>query len=149
MKKLISMTKYTLQKSEKSLNDTDWMIRIVKYAKFLTQPLEPWMFVPCDNENNVLKSPNNYFLDSPIKEDSKQYQESKLVKEYKKAEDKVLFKGFKVHPWIHSENSTKTISFDRIIHVFWYSNKLGWVLSNGVKTVEDFIKYNLELNKEI
>jgi len=30
---------------------------IVRYAEFLKQPLELWMFVPCDENSNVLEEP--------------------------------------------------------------------------------------------
>lgn len=30
---------------------------IERYAKFLKQPIELWMFVPCDEDGNVLEEP--------------------------------------------------------------------------------------------
>lgn len=53
------------------------------YAKFLKQPLELWMFIPCDEEGNVLEKPN------PLVDVN-----NRLKKQYQQAKDRVLFEGF-------------------------------------------------------
>ena len=55
MKNLILMTDFVLEQYELSRNPTIFEERAFKYASFLKQPLELWMFVPCDEEGNVLK----------------------------------------------------------------------------------------------
>lgn len=54
--KLISMTDYVLEQKDKVLN-SELGIIAYNYAQFLKQPLELWMFVPCDENGNVLEEP--------------------------------------------------------------------------------------------
>ena len=64
--KLISMTDFVLEQKEKLKNSEqgfniekyDFIINVCNYAKFLKQPLEQFMFVPCDENGNVLEKPN-------------------------------------------------------------------------------------------
>lgn len=87
MKTLIPLSDFVLDLSEKveefSTKDsrkTPLFDFIVSYAKFLKQPLTLSMFVPVDNEGNVLiEAP--YYADGINK-----------VEEYKKAKEKVFFK---------------------------------------------------------
>ena len=58
--------------------------RINKYANFLKQPLTLGMFVPCDDDGNVLEDLDSSIL-APNYEDWQEYQ---------KAQSKVLFNGF-------------------------------------------------------
>ena len=55
---------------------------IRNYAKFLKQPLKLEMFVPCDEDGNVLEVVP-YYADGIEK-----------VNEYKKAKERCLFEGF-------------------------------------------------------
>jgi len=61
MKNLIGMTDFVLDQEKIVDNSGDYRIfkkafnLCEKYAKFLKQPLELWMFVPCDEDGNVLK----------------------------------------------------------------------------------------------
>lgn len=60
--KLIKMTSFVLEQEHILLTQDCPSInlfrkRIVNYAKFLSQPLELGMFVPCDLEGNVLEVP--------------------------------------------------------------------------------------------
>ena len=50
--KLISMTAFVLE-DEKKTNWNSYNL-IVAYAKFLKQPLELWMFVPVDENGDVM-----------------------------------------------------------------------------------------------
>ena len=63
--KLISMTDYLPENP---------------YSKFLKQPLELWMFVPCDDNGNVLKEP---IINDSIK-----------IWTYQQAKERCLFEGF-------------------------------------------------------
>ena len=82
MKKLISMTDFVLE----TLNPLNFgsieVKSIINYAKFLKQPLKKGMFVPCDDDDNILKKPNKYTSNLQIND------------EYEKAKEKVLFEGF-------------------------------------------------------
>ena len=58
MENLISMTDFVLQietKQCKSDDKEENLDLIFNYATFLKQPLELWMFVPCDEDSNVLE----------------------------------------------------------------------------------------------
>lgn len=79
---------------------------IKNYAKFLSQKPEKWMFVPCDDEGNVLEEPvlfkewivsDHYFNAS----ESVTHQ----CRMYQQALDRVIFEGFTSHNkhWLESE----------------------------------------------
>ena len=53
MKNLISMVDFILEQHEQCISSTN---ATYKYANFLKQPLELWMFVPCDENGDVGKS---------------------------------------------------------------------------------------------
>jgi hypothetical protein len=88
MKKLITMTDFVLEQdftiSVQSLTN-QWASRynkIMSYAKFIKQPLELWMFVPCDENGYVLKfdyPQNKAFDDVAQIEFEKQYQQAKEI----------------------------------------------------------------------
>lgn len=94
--KLVSMVDYVLQTDRPNLKDiTDW-VKIKKYAKFLKQPLKLEMFVPCDDEGNVLENkscPVNCDQ-GDFHEDGKCFENGCVQKArgYEKAQEKVLFK---------------------------------------------------------
>lgn len=88
MKKLISCTDFVLQEEKKGMQNTDRPLRferILKYAKFLKQPLTLSMFVPTDDDGNVLSNPKDSTL---------QYQ--KRIDKYQQAKERVVFEGFEV-----------------------------------------------------
>jgi hypothetical protein len=77
-----------------TLNYEEWCYRkIVNYAKFISQKPELWMFIPCDEEGNILKEPkintnraNGFDVDDFY------------LEQYQKAQSKVLFKG-----WVYNQ----------------------------------------------
>jgi|688.fasta_scaffold717292_3 hypothetical protein len=78
MENLISMTDFVLE--QRKIFKTDNIRRFwacENYAKFLKQPLELWMFVPCDSEDNVLEEPISHQLET-----------------YEKAKERCLFHGY-------------------------------------------------------
>jgi hypothetical protein len=89
MENLISMTDFVLEVEKNSYTKTEkyniieWQTKcdsfdkIINYAKFLKQPLELWMFVPCDSEDNVLEEPISHQLET-----------------YEKAKERCLFHGY-------------------------------------------------------
>ena len=123
MKNLISMTDFVLEQGETYTIDTDqgdWycmelekLDKIRKYAKFLKQKLELWMFVPCDENGDVLEVVP-YYADGIEK-----------VNEYKKAKERCLFEGFKSVPFSNSVkkgnyiidfNYTENINIESLLH---------------------------------
>jgi len=89
--RLESMTDFVLEQTELlyDKNQSKLIHNIVNYAQFLKQPLKLEMFVPIDNDGNVLKKPTFDAYMQP-KEMFKQDDA------YQKAKSKVLFKGFKL-----------------------------------------------------
>ena len=131
--KLISMTDFVLSKESildnDNCNESDNAIdSMFKYAKFLQKTLTLGMFVPCDDDGNVLKVPI-----CENQNESQQLMEFAVKsKIFDKAKFKVLFNGFQVR-----KQSTYSI----------VSNKDGdiWVTWNKSKNIEDLIPYNLDL----
>lgn len=96
--KLISMTDFVLDQLEIKQSTSEFKEVIKKYANFLKQPLKLGMFTPCDENGNPLGKPNyywsflnHYYLDKPGLID---YE---TCHTYRKAEKKVLFKGFDIY----------------------------------------------------
>ena len=87
--KLITMTDFVLNQEQK-LNESHLIAEpaidsIFNYAKFLKQPLTLGMFMPCDEEGNVLKEPYEVYDDET--EEFIDY-----MVDFHEAKDKVLFK---------------------------------------------------------
>jgi len=64
--KLISMTEFVLDTKQKLEIGKDFVEVVCNYASFLIQPLTLGMFVPCDEDGNVLEDPckkNSYCAD--------------------------------------------------------------------------------------
>ena len=83
--KIISMTDFVLDKQRFKEDSDTAIFKVTNYAKFLKQPLELWMFVPCDENGNVLED---------IIGNGMIHNYSEKVKQYEQAKDKVLFEGF-------------------------------------------------------
>ena len=105
--------------------------KIYQYSLFLKQPLKLEMFIPCDEDGNILITPTEF---NPIY----------WSEQYKKAKENVLFEGFEVKNHSNFKKSIGTKS--NIFHVFWYQDGR-WVLSKGIKIIEDLARFNLELTK--
>ena len=95
---LIPMTDFVLRinEIEKEIDQffDSWrmkQLRIIEnYAKFLKQPLKLEMFVPCDDDGNILENPD----ETIYKEKDKECYGWDMI-DYEKAKEKVLFEGFK------------------------------------------------------
>ena len=116
MKNLIKMPEYVLENH--GIKDP------IFYAKFITQTLELGMFVPCDEDGNVLEEP---------KENFGYKLQGKL--NYAIAKERCLFEeNFSVI-------DRKTYKIVKL------NNNNIWVSWNKSKTIEDLIPYNLELTE--
>ena len=108
---------------------------IFEYANFLKQPLKLEMFIPCDEDGNVLITPTEF---NPIY----------WSEQYAKAKEKVLFDGFE---WKKSNFSQKTMLFLIYKQVYFLYDVEDRNFQNAVdeymETIEDLIPYNLELTK--
>ena len=88
--KLISMADYVWSQPQSTLlQEVVTLERIVAYANFLKTPLELGMFVPCDEDGNVMEKPVQYegALEFAHGED---YDNAI---EYQQAKERVIFEG--------------------------------------------------------
>ena len=88
--KLISMTDFVLEQGNPSNTDSQFADKIMSYANFLKQPLKLKMFVPCDEDDNVLK-----FIEYETWEGT-DAEYNNLMVNYYNAKDKVIFEGFEL-----------------------------------------------------
>lgn len=102
--KLIPLADFVEKECSRSLKNNesvfDKLKNIGKYTAFLKQPLELWMFIPLDEDGNVLELPigtriylhsKETNLQNPLNENA-----INLIEKYLKAKEKVLFEGFKI-----------------------------------------------------
>lgn len=147
--KLLSMTDFVIE-NENMVKQTESemskdLFKLAQYAHFLKQPLEKWMFVPCDENGNVLKGkPLSPATNSEwIRWENEEF-------EFYKARDKVLFENFRF-----VESHKIGIDYNLDYFVFPYGeNRLGLTKKQeGFRTwfqlftIEDLIQCNLELSK--
>ena len=98
------------------LNCTDNILgEIFAYNDFLKQLLQLWMFIPCGEDGEPLEEPINY-EDWKLNGTSNKHSNN-FCKEYQKAQERVLFKGFKhlstnkYNTWIQNKNNLFDLCF--------------------------------------
>lgn len=98
MKHLIPMTDFVLNQagwyeSKIRISEHEFAQRVLKYANFLKQPLELWMFVPLDKDNNLLEQPKElYYINRDGCFDKYSFKDAELL--YNKAKERVLFENW-------------------------------------------------------
>jgi hypothetical protein len=136
MKKLISMCDFvleqnTLNKGQYSGNRSqDKLIElysnIYNYAKFLKQPLELWMFVPCDENNDQITQRHYQYFDNDDEYNG-------YLNQYQQAKERCLFEGF--------EFQRETNNYYFLI----YNSRYTFTLNKKAKsTIEDLINKDLQ-----
>ena len=104
MKTLISMTNFILSDKVKSALEYEESYKMIRsYANFLKQPLKLEMFVPCDEDGNVI---SKFYSE---KENAKNLTFSQLSNQYQIAETKVLFESIPIAQAKWLVNSFSTI----------------------------------------
>jgi len=92
------------------------------YSKFLKQALKLWMFVPCDEDGNVLEEPI--------------CQEYALANQkYQQAKERCLFKGI----------TRYKICNDGSFHICYNKNQM--VIINKKDKIENIVDCDIQLNK--
>jgi len=102
---------------------------IYNYCNFLKQPLKLEMFVPCDDEGNV--------LEECVLTTDTAVTEIKKVEYYYQAKEKVLFEGC----------SISKLMRENYYQVYCNSDRILWLSWNKSKTIEDLILANLTLTE--
>jgi len=124
--KLISMTDFVL-----SQTTPDWLelcefeensYKVYNYAKFLKQHLELWMFVPCDEDGNIL---NEFDCLVNI------YMHTKWFE----AKQRCLFEGFEICKISQNQKCVVNKKFHLDYNFKQFIN------------IEDLVKYDLQLTK--
>ena len=130
--KLISMTDFVIQAYEEEMDCNISAIRVFEYAHFLKQPLTLGMFVPCDDDGNVLEIPTKENSNNTIDHDSK-------LMDYNDAKSKVLFliKSFEKKIIKSTSFFCYRLTFESGV-VFNFELDINY-------TIEDLILYNLDL----
>lgn len=109
MKHLISMTDFVLEQRKKGKGTVATVLNyIFKYADFLKQPLEIWMFVTCDEDGNVLEEPKAHF---PTTNNQLEETIFKQNKEYREAKERVLFEGLDLDAVNHHIKMGRNIEY--------------------------------------
>lgn len=135
MTELISMVKFVLEQS-KCNNDYQFSKKVCRYALFLNQLIELWMFVPCDEEGNVLTEPRRAsFLDSP----SVIVDLDEQLKKYNKAKERVLFENFELVEKHKNWFDLKVVFEDFDLEVS---------ITSG-ETIEDLLTHSLDCGWEL
>lgn len=139
--KLISLTDYVLELWDDKLMSEIGIIAI-NYAQFLNQKIKLEMFVPCDEDGNVLEEPLIY---NEFVSTLKPYERDK----YQQAKERVLFEGFKIiKPNEHKidslngtsflQNEEENVGFIKDWEDTWYFE---------YETIEDLVKLNITLTE--
>ena len=89
------MTSFVLDQLEIKQSTSEFKEVVRNYANFLKQPLTLSMFVPCDEDGNILSEPSDYDY---FVSDNEQYFQGDIgeCQKYVEAKERVLFKGFEV-----------------------------------------------------
>ena len=138
--KLISMTDFVLEKQMSDKTIMNRFTQISNYANFLKQPLELWMFLPCDEEGNVLEEPlQEHYTDCNDEQNAKDWLYN--LEKYQQAKKICLFEGFEyvnedfihktIHYFIKKENSKIMFNFNN-----------EWRFYPEFKTIEDLLKHS-------
>jgi hypothetical protein len=131
----------TIPKDLKLLNNYK---NIIKYATFLKQPLKLEMFIPCDEDGNVLEEKMIYSKEEDCVFDSANFDK------YQKAKEKVLFEGFKVIGIdediieIELENDNFWLDFYKNSSIIFTDS---YFVEFPIKIIEELAFYNFKLTE--
>ena len=142
------MTSFVLQRDITDIKQRD---SIVKYANFLKQPLKLEMFVPCDEDVNVLEEPKieEEYVDEHTTQIFAQYQY-----DLDKAKEKVLFEEFNLNQKDFSKLESIFCLTKECFQITFFTKEKGCFIDNlktnktyEIKTIEDLIEYDLQLTE--
>jgi hypothetical protein len=144
--KLISMTDFVISQWDKDITREDFAQSMIKCATFLKQPLQLFMFVPCDELGNVLEKPVMFYSDENIKylkgiEIEVANECNKKVKQYQQAKERCLFEGFEFED---RTTFTVCVEYKNITMFFTYRGSVN-INGSSVRYIEDLVTYELSL----
>jgi len=137
--KLIPMVDFVLQQ-DIEMND------IYAYAVFLKQPINLSMFVPCDEDGNVLEEPDPISIGKCISKKLRIYQAIYDIKEadkYLSFKSKILFEGFQCvgydDSYVELELKNENIWVTTAKYEFEATDNNGHEIN--IKTINDLFEY--------
>lgn len=140
--KLISMTDFVFEIGNKDeTTHRENLVHIYNYAIFLKQPLKLEMFVPCDENGNILEDVTGqgmipYYVEK--------------VHRFLTAKEKVLFDGFYIrnNPKVESFKYIGFEYYEEPIFILKSNNKIIRPENKSFHTIEDLLrKKDIELTK--
>lgn len=141
------MTDFVLEQEKEPIlrNTSSEIIKIHKYAHFLKQPLTLGMFVPCKLVNGVW-----VVLEEPVFTTDIAITELPKVKEYQESKDSVLFEGLFIEKFLYKQTKQTVYEINNMrvgIYLEFYNGEteFNFQLSHDYYSIEDLVKYNLEL----
>jgi hypothetical protein len=151
MKTLKSTTDFVLEVENNfdnsKYNQNYWYEKIVNHAKTLKLKPELWMFVPTDENGNILEEPQMYERKLGFDEVDYEYDETE-VKQYQTALSKVWFKGWqydgKEDGFVYFKNNNKLLIFDIEKNTIEFIEN---ILTYSIQTIEHLTPYNLEITE--
>ena len=136
--KLISMTDFVITQWSIDLTKTQ-RERVSNYANFLKQPLKLEIFVPCDENGDILEEPTDY--EKRLLNMMTEYNDE--VYTYYQAKVKVLFEGFEIDKNLYLVYKNE-ISIGRFIS---YENGSKFLFRDNFKTIEDLVEFGFKLTE--
>lgn len=150
MERLISLREFIVEpkywKDTEHFDNHDVLSLIISYANFLSQPLTISMFVPCDEEGNVLSEPDIENFDNGVGVEYDNFEHYK--NRYNAEKEKVLFDVQNI-----PDDSFNFIYYfdlpdtDNECFCFDTSTK-NWAIEGSEiysATIENLVKYGLQL----
>lgn len=155
--KLISMTDFVLKQFSKMMKSSQSALLqreiftdpVLNYAKFLKQPLKLEMFVPCDDDGNII---SEFYSE---KENKKKLTFTQLSNQYKIAKEKVIFNGF---VFTESQKYSLINKIELSVSPYGINNERLQItkITNGkfytwlqLFTIEDLVQCNLDLSDAV
>jgi hypothetical protein len=132
-RKLTPMREFTLEMHEKLDCVHRFQDVVYKYAKLLGQKPTLGMFVPCDEEGNILEEPK-FNTENEYNENDRAVFNQKNIK-YQQAKSRVIFEGFELH--FEYGKSWGVSGQGRVIKSF------------NLNTIEDLVDLNLTVKFEL
>jgi hypothetical protein len=162
MENLIRSTDYTIQQFEllftNEISRNSFIDGVISYSRFLKKPIEKNMFVPCDENNNVLEEPTSCDKScSPIDfcEGGKCDVEGCYteMRKYEEAKERVLFDGWDFYK--NSLSGAETGVRNEVVFndnvIYFYEDRpamfvnADYTFRTPIYTIEDLFKTGLDL----
>ena len=156
-RKLISTTDFVLEQKEYikevdklsffeiQIKINEFYDKVVHHTTQMKRPLEKGMFVPCDEEGNVLKEPKE--SDYNLGDIHAGYYREDLIK-YQQAKERILFKGFYSVDENTVSNGEIEIIFGGLISLIVLGDNGYGGISKSDMIIEDIVNYNLTITDE-